>query len=161
VFQDLMGLAAEQSGIGGGRGVSTVARLTEGWAARGAAAVGVIAEGMRPYVESLGVEPGLIRRVRNWTHTGEATVERQAMRAWLGLRPTRWSACTRATWGTSRGWRTSSSARTGHRVGAGPAVCSSATAARSLEALAARRQLAKRCDFCRNRSRCSQRAGGG
>ena len=87
VFQDLMGLAAEQSGIGGGRGVSAVARMTEGWAARGAAAVGVIAEGMRPYVESLGGEPGLIRRVRNWTHTGEVTVERPAMRAWLGLPP--------------------------------------------------------------------------
>jgi len=85
VFQDLMGVAAEQSGIAGGGAVSAATRLAEGWAARGASAVGVVAEGMRPYVESLGVKPGVIRRVRNWTHVGEVTVERQAMRAWLGL----------------------------------------------------------------------------
>jgi glycosyltransferase involved in cell wall biosynthesis len=85
VFQDLMGLAAEQSGMTGGGAVSAATRLAEGWAARGASAVGVIAEGMRPYVESLGVKPGRIRRVRNWTHVGEVTVERSAMRAWLGL----------------------------------------------------------------------------
>jgi glycosyltransferase involved in cell wall biosynthesis len=85
VFQDLVGLAAEQSGVAGGRGVGGAVRAAEGWATRGAAAVGVIAEGFRPYVESLGVAPGRIRRVRNWTHTGEATVERDAMRAWLDL----------------------------------------------------------------------------
>jgi glycosyltransferase involved in cell wall biosynthesis len=85
VFQDLMGLAAEQSGMTGGGAVSAATRLAEGWAARGASAVGVIAEGMRPYVESLGVKPGLIRRLRNWTHVGEVSVERQAMREWLGL----------------------------------------------------------------------------
>lgn len=85
VVQDLAGLAAEQSGIVGGGAVSGAVRLAEGWAARGAAAVGIIAEGFRPYVEALGVEPGRIRRVRNWTHTGEATIDRNAMRAWLGL----------------------------------------------------------------------------
>jgi len=87
VFQDLVGLAAEQSGVAGGRGVGSAVRAAEGWATRGAAAVGVIAEGFRPYVESLGVASGRIRRVRNWTHTGEATVECDAMRAWLDLPP--------------------------------------------------------------------------
>ncbi len=84
VFQDLMGRAAEQSGMAGAK-VASVARLAEGWAARGASAVGIVAEGFRPYVESLGVEPTRIRRVRNWTHVGEATVDRTAMREWLGL----------------------------------------------------------------------------
>ncbi|TAK58263.1 MAG: colanic acid biosynthesis glycosyltransferase WcaI [Dehalococcoidia bacterium] len=84
VFQDLMGRAAEQSGMAGAK-VAGVARLAEGWAARGAAAVGIVAEGFRPYVEELGVEATRIRRVRNWTHTGEATVDREAMREWLGL----------------------------------------------------------------------------
>jgi colanic acid biosynthesis glycosyl transferase WcaI len=84
VFQDLMGRAAEQSGMAGAK-VAGVARLAEGWAAREAAAVGIVAEGFRRYVEQLGVEPTRIRRVRNWTHTGEATVEREAMRQWLGL----------------------------------------------------------------------------
>ena len=61
-----------------------VVRAAEGWAARGASAVGVIAEGFRPYLESMGVDPARIRRLRNWTHTGEATIERATMRAELG-----------------------------------------------------------------------------
>lgn len=85
VFQDLMGLAAEESGVTGSAVVAAAVRSTEGWAARAASGIGVIAEGFRPYLEGLGVRPGRIRRVRNWTHTGEATVERAAMRAWLAL----------------------------------------------------------------------------
>ncbi|HYM15516.1 MAG TPA: glycosyltransferase [Dehalococcoidia bacterium] len=85
LFQDLVGQSAGQSGITGGAAVSGVTRLAEGWAARGAAAVGVVAEGFRPYLEGVGVEPGRIRRVRNWTHTGAATIDRDAMRAWLDL----------------------------------------------------------------------------
>ena len=84
IFQDLVGKAAEQSGVAGGGRVSGVVRTAEGWAARGASAVGVISEGFRPYLESMGVDPARIRRLRNWTHTGEATIERAAMRAELG-----------------------------------------------------------------------------
>ena len=84
VFQDLMGRAAEQSGMAGAN-VAGMTRLVESWAVRRAAAVGIVAEGFRPYVESLGVESTRIRRVRNWAHVGEATVERAAMREWLGL----------------------------------------------------------------------------
>jgi glycosyltransferase involved in cell wall biosynthesis len=61
-----------------------VARAAEGWAARRAAAVGVIAEGFRPYVESLGVDATRIRRLRNWTHVQSPTVDRAAMREQLG-----------------------------------------------------------------------------
>jgi glycosyltransferase involved in cell wall biosynthesis len=85
VFQDLVGLSAEQSGMAGGGAVSGLTRRAEGWAARRAAAIGVIAEGFRHYLESLDVEPGRIRRVRNWTHTGAVTIKREAMRAWLDL----------------------------------------------------------------------------
>jgi glycosyltransferase involved in cell wall biosynthesis len=84
IFQDLVGQAAEQSGVAGGGRVSGVIRAAEGWAARGASAIGVIAEGFRPYLESLGVDEARIRRVRNWAHTGEATVGRAEMRARLG-----------------------------------------------------------------------------
>jgi glycosyltransferase involved in cell wall biosynthesis len=84
IFQDLVGQAAAQSSIGGAAAVSAAARLGEGWAARGAAAVGIVASGFRPYVEALGVDPARIRRVRNWTRTGEANIDRDAMRAWLG-----------------------------------------------------------------------------
>lgn len=84
IFQDLVGQAAAQSSIDGAAAVSAAVHVAEGWAARGAAALGIVASGFRPYVEALGVDPARIRRVRNWTRTGEANVERDAMRAWLG-----------------------------------------------------------------------------
>ena len=84
IFQDLVGQASEQSGVAGGGRVTGIVRAAEGWAARGASAVGVIAEGFRPYLESLGVDAARIRRVRNWTHVGEAAIDRATMRAELG-----------------------------------------------------------------------------
>jgi len=85
IFQDLMGQAAEQSGISGGERVASVVRAAEGWVARGAAAVGIIAEGFRSYLESLGVQPARILRVRNWTHLQNRTVDRDVVREQLGL----------------------------------------------------------------------------
>jgi colanic acid biosynthesis glycosyl transferase WcaI len=85
IFQDLMGEAAQQSGVPGGGRVARLVRAGERWAARGAAAIGVIAEGFRPYLESLGVDGGRIRRVRNWTHVDPPTVERTIVRERLGL----------------------------------------------------------------------------
>ena len=85
VFQDLTAPAAAQSGIaGGGRAVRPVS-LAEGWTARGAAAVGVVAEGFRPYLESLGVDPGRIHRVRNWMHVEEPKLDRVTIRQRLDL----------------------------------------------------------------------------
>ncbi len=85
VFQDLMGQAARQSGIGPAAAVAPAVRAAEGWAAGAASGVGIVAEGFRPYVEALGVPPERIRRLRNWVHTGEATVEAAVIRARLGL----------------------------------------------------------------------------
>jgi colanic acid biosynthesis glycosyl transferase WcaI len=85
VFQDLTAPAAAQSGIaGGGRAVRPIS-LAEAWTARGAAAVGIIAEGFRPYLESLGVDPGRIHRVRNWTHVEEPSLDRATIRKRLDL----------------------------------------------------------------------------
>jgi glycosyltransferase involved in cell wall biosynthesis len=84
VFQDLAGQAAAQSGIEGARLVAAGARSLEAWAARRATAAGIVAEGMRPYVESLGVDPGGVVRVRNWSRAGTATVGRAEMRLLLG-----------------------------------------------------------------------------
>lgn len=84
IIQDLVGRAVEQSGAAGGVVVTGAVRAVEGWAARRASAVGVIAEGFRPYLESLGVDAARIRRLRNWTHAREATIDRAAMRAELG-----------------------------------------------------------------------------
>jgi len=85
IFQDLVGQAAKQSGVGGGGRVARAVRATEGWAARGAAAVGIIAEGFRPYLESLGVDAKRIYRVRNWTHVEAPSMDRSLVRKQLGL----------------------------------------------------------------------------
>ena len=85
VLQDLVGQAALGSGVSGGARVARTVRAVEGWVARGAAAIGIIAEGFRPYVESLGVDPRRIQRVRNWSHIAEPTLARTAARERLGL----------------------------------------------------------------------------
>jgi len=85
IFQDLTAPAACQSGVDDGRRAAGLVAAAEGWAARGAAAVGVIAEGFRPYLESLGVDPGRIRRVRNWTHIDDPMLDRATVRRRLDL----------------------------------------------------------------------------
>ncbi len=85
IFQDLVGQSAEQSGVSGGGAVAGAVRAAESWAARGAAAIGVIAEGFRPYLESLRVDASRIRRVRNWTHVQAPALGRAAVRGRLGL----------------------------------------------------------------------------
>jgi glycosyltransferase involved in cell wall biosynthesis len=84
VFQDLTAEAAAQSGVRGGGRFAGAVRLVEGWAAERAAAIGIVAEGFRPYVEEMGVEPSRIRRVRNWTRTASVTMPRGDVRSRLG-----------------------------------------------------------------------------
>jgi colanic acid biosynthesis glycosyl transferase WcaI len=84
-IQDLFGQAALQSGVDGGRSVSAnVARL-EGWIARQADALAIIAEGFRAPLESLGVDPDRIHRVRNWTHISPPTMTQHDARIALDL----------------------------------------------------------------------------
>lgn len=85
LFQDITGPAASQSGVAGGGHAARPISAAEGWAARGAAAIGVIAEGFRPYLQSLGVDPARIRRVRNWMHVEEPKVDRATIRRYLDL----------------------------------------------------------------------------
>lgn len=84
IVQNLTGAAAAQSGIGTGRGVAAGVRAIEGWAARGAAAVGITAEGFRPQLEAMGVDAARIRRVRNWTQIAQSTRDPQSVRRELG-----------------------------------------------------------------------------
>ncbi len=66
VVQDLMGRAAEQSGIqGGGRIAGPVSRI-EAWVLRRARAVGVVSESFVPYVRSIGIAPRRIVYLPNW-----------------------------------------------------------------------------------------------
>ncbi|MGQ0845813.1 MAG: glycosyltransferase [Sporichthyaceae bacterium] len=84
LVQDLLGRAAEQSGISGGaRVASTVAKM-ESFALRRADAVAVVAEAFRPQVAALGVPDHRIHLVPNWTHIGESTADRSATRESLG-----------------------------------------------------------------------------
>jgi colanic acid biosynthesis glycosyl transferase WcaI len=87
LFQDLMGLASEQSGIEGGRAVARIVARLERWAIGRAATVGVIAEGFKPYLVSLGMPASRIHRLRNWNLTGRPTQDRDVTRAQLGLLP--------------------------------------------------------------------------
>jgi glycosyltransferase involved in cell wall biosynthesis len=84
IFQDLVGPAASQSGAGAGR-VGGLIGAAEAWVARGAAALGIIAEGFRPYLESLGVASDRVHRVRNWLHVDQPTQDATAVRHRLGL----------------------------------------------------------------------------
>ncbi|MEU5717358.1 glycosyltransferase [Streptomyces sp. NPDC020403] len=86
VVQDLMGAAAAQSGIRGGGRAAAVAAAAERYALRGAALVGVIHESFVPGVTALGVDPGRIRLVPNWTHVAPPSAGRAATRARLGWR---------------------------------------------------------------------------
>jgi hypothetical protein len=84
IFQDLMGLAAEQSGVAGGSGVASLVSGAEHALARRAAAVAIIAEGFRSYLEAAGVAPGKIVRLRNWTRRTEPRESAGETRARFG-----------------------------------------------------------------------------
>ncbi len=84
LVQDLMGNAADQSGLRGGGRLSRLIRSVEGRVARGAAGVGVVAEGFRANVEAMGVAPDRITMLPNWSHVSSPTGDRARTRAELG-----------------------------------------------------------------------------
>jgi glycosyltransferase involved in cell wall biosynthesis len=84
IFQDLMGRAADESGVKGGESVAGVVRRLELGMARRATALGVVSDGFRAYFEAAGIAPARIFRVRNWNLTVPASLPRGEMRARLG-----------------------------------------------------------------------------
>jgi colanic acid biosynthesis glycosyl transferase WcaI len=87
VFQDVMGLAAAESGYAGGSAVAhSVARL-EQFVARRADRVGVISDGFRRYFEEAGVRPDRISSLRNWARLGSTSESVAATRARLKWLP--------------------------------------------------------------------------
>jgi len=87
VFQDLIGAAAQQSGIRGGKRVARVTRDLEGRLARGAHRVAVISPGFIDYLTGLGVERGRLVHIRNWSHLAAPAAARDETRARLGWAP--------------------------------------------------------------------------
>lgn len=84
IFQDLMGQAALQSGVSGGRNVARATRALEGWIVRGATLVGIVSDGFREYLEDLGVRHERTRTLPNWSHIPPPTRPRLAVREALG-----------------------------------------------------------------------------
>ncbi len=87
VVQDLMGAAATQSGIRGGSRAAGLAERAEAHALRRAALVGVIHETFVDRVRAMGVDPGRIRLVPNWSHVRGPALPRETTRARLGWPP--------------------------------------------------------------------------
>jgi colanic acid biosynthesis glycosyl transferase WcaI len=88
VFQDLMGLAASQSGYQGGRRVAGAISRVEGFLVRRADQIAVISDGFKPYLDQLGVSPSRVTRVRNWSHLDTPSEPVESARARLGWAPT-------------------------------------------------------------------------
>ncbi|MGW5659958.1 glycosyltransferase [Streptomyces sp. NPDC003758] len=84
VVQDLMGAAAAQSGISGGRRVAFLVAGAEARVLRSAALVGVVHESFVKPVSAIGVPASRIRVVPNWTHVSCPTGDRSAVREELG-----------------------------------------------------------------------------
>lgn len=85
ILQDLMGPAVSQTGVSGAQRVASVVTRVERSISKHAMAVGIVAEGFRRHLHSLGVEPERIQRVRNWARIGEPTQNRATTRKQLGL----------------------------------------------------------------------------
>jgi colanic acid biosynthesis glycosyl transferase WcaI len=84
LVQDLFGRAARQSGIGGAGMVAGPIGGLEIRLAKGAAAVGITAEGFRDYFLEGGIESEKIFRFRNPARLGPAMEDREQVRARLG-----------------------------------------------------------------------------
>jgi colanic acid biosynthesis glycosyl transferase WcaI len=69
VFQDLMGQAAAQSGMPGGRVAAGPARAIESRVARRASRVAVVAEPFLNYFKQVGVEPDRLCMLPNWSRS--------------------------------------------------------------------------------------------
>ncbi|MEU6328290.1 glycosyltransferase [Streptomyces sp. NPDC047049] len=84
VVQDLMGAAAEQSGIQGGGRAAVLAGAVEARVLRGAAVVGVVHESFVDRVTAMGVPRARVQVVPNWTHVEGPSGDRERTRARLG-----------------------------------------------------------------------------
>lgn len=84
LFQDLMGPAASQSGIAGGRAVANATIRAEAWAGAVARSIGVVSRWFVPYLRSIGVDPARIRHVPNWSRLVAPEMTVQETRSYFG-----------------------------------------------------------------------------
>jgi putative colanic acid biosynthesis glycosyltransferase WcaI len=72
LIHDLMGKAAEQSGVEGGRRVANLVAKAEMYAAKRASRIGIVADAFRPSFEAAGIPSDRVERLRTWCLGGVA-----------------------------------------------------------------------------------------
>lgn len=87
-IQDLMGVAAGQSGIGGGASVVGVTTRIEKTVLRKAKAIAIVSQGFRPYISHLGVTEDRMLLLPNWSRLAAVCVNRASVRRSLGWETT-------------------------------------------------------------------------
>lgn len=87
VFHDIIGQAARQTGMQGGKQVAGAVSRLELALARRAVRVAVYSDGMRDYFVSRGVSESAMHRVRPWTLQWAPVEDTDAARARLGWSP--------------------------------------------------------------------------
>ena len=80
LFQDIVGRAAERTGISGAGRVAGPIASVENWLARRASAVAIVADGFRDYFLQGGVDPSRIHRVRNPARLSPPATDRASVR---------------------------------------------------------------------------------
>jgi glycosyltransferase involved in cell wall biosynthesis len=84
IVQDLMGRAASETGIKGGRKVASLIARAEGWSLRRAGLVAVVSDAFSPYLLAVGVPEGRIARLPNWVLRESGEGDRAETRRRLG-----------------------------------------------------------------------------
>jgi colanic acid biosynthesis glycosyl transferase WcaI len=84
IVQDLMGRAASETGIKGGRKVAGVIARVEGWSLRQARLVAAVSQAFFPYLREVGVPEERIVHLPNWVLHRPAECDRAETRRRLG-----------------------------------------------------------------------------
>ncbi len=84
IIQDLIGQAAKQSGIRGGRAVADLTRRLESMVLCRASQVAIIAERFQGYLEDLGIDEKRIVHIPNWSHIAKPQSRRSDVRRVMG-----------------------------------------------------------------------------
>ena len=84
IIQDLVGLAAAESGVPGGGIVAAPTQALEGWIVRQASGVAVVSENFIRHLERAGVRRDRLVHLPNWVHVGKPTGQRAETRRAMG-----------------------------------------------------------------------------
>ena len=86
IMQDLVGLAAAESGVPGGGIVAGPTKALEGWIVRQASGVAVVSESFIRHLEGAGVRRDRLVHLPNWVHVAKPTGRAAETRRQLGWR---------------------------------------------------------------------------